>query len=90
MSQLTRGQVLDMRAAHDLGVTIRELSRRYDRSESCVSGVVNRRTYQNIRPGEVHLPMLPEEADAARAIKYEKLSKALAPPQLAGRKRRRS
>ena len=28
MSQLTRGQVLDIRAAHDVGVTIREIARR--------------------------------------------------------------
>ena len=56
MSQLRRRQVLDMRNAYDLGSTIREIARRFKRSESCVSGVVRRLTYVRVKEGEIRWP----------------------------------
>ena len=53
MARLSRKQVLAIREMWELGETIREIAKLYNRAESTISDVVHRRTYVKVQPGEV-------------------------------------
>ena len=53
MARLSRRQVLAIREMWELGETIREIAKLYNRAESTISDVVHRRTYVKVQPGEV-------------------------------------
>ena len=53
MVRLSRKQVLAIREMWELGETIREIAKLYNRAESTISDVVHRRTYVKVQPGEV-------------------------------------
>ena len=53
MTRLSRKQVLAIREMWELGETIREIAKLYNRAESTISDVVHLRTYAKVQPGDV-------------------------------------
>ena len=60
---LTRQEVLEIRAFHERGETIRDIARAYKLPERTISNVVHHRTHRRVRPGKwerIKLPTLEE------------------------------
>ena len=83
MARLSRKQVLAIREMWELGETIREIAKLYNRAESTISDVVHRRTYVKVQPGEV--AFVPGEQQRK---KYQMLSEQHREQQQRGGNRR--